>query len=161
MRKSVDLSIQFRENGQDGCVSVTIDFISNHVIKTHAELNRELLDFLALWKEISDKRSQLAAMTAEGANLSGPEVASLSQDILSATEKMTMTRYQTFPERRIDLIRKILQDNKCIDERLLSPEFWDTCVDPGDISEFLDQAVSKDVGKKKPNMMKQLYTTTV
>lgn len=160
MRKSIELSLQYRENGNDGCLSVTIDFISNHVIRTYADINRDLTEFVTIWNDLSNKRSKLSALMTEGSSADSGEVKKISQEIIDDTEKLTAKKYETFTDRRFELIKLILKDNKINEERLFTAEFWDNCVDPSDMNEFLDQAVSKDISKKKPNLTRPLFTTT-
>ena len=54
-----------------------------------------------------------------------------------------------FFNKRLELIFLLLKKNGVTDEKFFDPDFWDNCVDPNDILDFLTVAIFKDESKKK------------
>jgi hypothetical protein len=53
-------------------------------------------------------------------------------------------------ERRVNLVLDILRDNGIKEnDEILKYDFWDSCVEPKDINDFIDAAINKDISKKK------------
>lgn len=144
MRKKIDYKLEYRENGEQKVKMLTVDFVSNWIIKKFSDLILLGGEAEQAYIRISDIHTELA-----GEELTDEKIDLLKQEIEQCNNKILEFNENGYFEKRYEILKRLLIDNGYNDEKLLSFEFWDQCVDPVNIMEFMYEAVYKDVQKKK------------
>lgn len=145
MRKEVKYLLKYREEGEEREVEISIDFVSNRILKKFSDLVLLGAKATKANDRISDIHTELAGeeRTEDQQQKLKEEIEKCSQDILEFNNN-------GYFEKRIDILERILVDNGYKnDKKLMSPDFWEDCVDPSDVMEFLFFSVYKDVDLKK------------
>ena len=156
MRSSVDLVIKYRRNGIDGFKDVKIDFISNRIIKDFNEINGVVQDVLS--KSLRLNEIALKIKNTDDKRKKA-ELLSEKEEIEKQVKELGKS---DFFEKRLQLIFKILSQNQCQDQDLLNPNFWDEFVDPPEIIDFINSAISKDdTNSKKKSLERKKYFTKI
>jgi len=149
MRKVIDYVLNYREGGNQCALSIKIDFVSNWVMKEYNEIISEVHKTQRLWDEIvflmADRKS-VSINRAEGYQ---SRIDEIDAEILSKSGSIEKISESNIFTRRFELLKTILTDNAVKDEKLFDFNFWDRCVDPSDMNDFLTQCVFKDIDKKK------------
>lgn len=147
MRKVIDYVLEYREEGLDCSASLSIDFISNYVIREYNEIMAVVYEVKKDWHEFLLKIEVRKKLYSDDAEKEKIEL--IEKEIVDLSEKLKKSGEGDFFKRRLELIKKILKDNGIEDEKFYSFEFWDQCVSPDVLLEFLDTVVWKDMDKKK------------
>ena len=150
MRKEIKHTICYRDAGEDKSIVLTIDFISNRVMKDYSKLTT----IAEQAKNANDRMSDLNTLITQvelkqekDFEIKRDEYIEELDDCIKVIMEFENNGYF---EKRFDLLKRILIDNKQGgNELLLSPEFWDENVDPTELINFLSVAVYKDVDIKK------------
>lgn len=169
-RKKVEISLTYRERGQDKTQVFVIDFIPNVVRKLYEEVYNTITDVQTKWNEIQTL-SQKAILIKDNP----AEIDKISEKIKQLSKEIKKCGNDEFFEKRFEIIKMIIQKNiirpqiinKSIayyialpltwltsklrehNNKFLKREFWDECVDAHDIIRFIDEAVNKDFDSKK------------
>ena len=149
MIKSVDFNLEYREKGEKKNKIITIDFISNGVIKRYDKLMGEV-------NEVSQKNDERQELLIEIVNLriDKPE----GWKDLQKEKKKKVEEIENFIksfnenghfERRFEIIKTVLEDNGIKDEKLLTFDFWENCVDANTMIEFISASIWKDLADNK------------
>jgi hypothetical protein len=144
---SVEAALPYQSNGEEKTLPVTIRFISNYVIREYGDIIEGRRKIETSWAEISDLTTELSAMQANGENVEKQK--RISDKITQLSEGMKNFDSKQYIEKRSQLAMRILRDNGVKEEMFFNPEFWDEQVDPGDLVEFLELAVYKDIPTDK------------
>jgi hypothetical protein len=145
MRKEIVYKVPYRLEGEDKEVEIKIDFISNRTMKDFSTLFTLAGKAEKAWNRISDINTLIMAEddTPEVNQKFEIEI----EECYSIINEFNDNGYFT---QRAALLERILIDNGYKDDELLmSQDFWDECVDPSDLLNFMTKAVYKDVDKKK------------
>ena len=145
MRKKVDLNLEYREEGEVKNIKISIDFISNRVVKEFSNLIAEAAQVAKNHSRISDIDSILA-----GEKLTKKEIKDLKQEIKDLNNSILDFNNNGYFDRRSVVLNRILIDNGYKNnEMLMSDDFWEENVDPNDLMNFMYDAVYKDIDSKK------------
>jgi hypothetical protein len=146
----INFPLKYREDGEEKEIIIKIDFVSHAIRREYNDILTMTHDVQARWDRLSDITTLIESYLKEKPEDYFNKIQELKKESESL---MGMIDYQDIINRRFELIKKLLLKNKITDEKLLSIEFWEECVDPLDILEFLTQAAFKDTGSKKKVMM--------
>jgi len=149
MIKSVDFNLEYREKGERKNKMLTIDFISNGVIKRYDKLMGEI-------NEISQKSDERQELLIDIVNLrmEKPEGwKDLQKDKKNKVDEIE-TLIKSFHnnghfERRFEIIKTILEDNGIKDDKFLTFDFWENSVDASSMIEFINMSIWKDLQSDK------------
>lgn len=156
MRKSVDISIEYRKDGVDDEKIITIDFIPNSVLRLYYQVNEVINEVTKDSLLISELEISLQKTEDK------KQQKIIFDKIKLLSDKIQKVSKSDFFEKRFKLIHKILIANKCEDEDLLNKDFWDDYIEPSEMTDFINQAVSKDndSSKKKALIKKKSFMKT-
>ena len=146
MRNKAEITINFRnDNGVDDYKLVVIDFIPNSVRRDFLDINETITQVQLDSIKIQELQIELSQSE------DNKEQKRIIKDINELANKIKNVGKSDFFKKRFKLIEKILIKNRVEDSDLLDFEWWDECVEPSEIVDFLNKAVSKDndTGKKK------------
>ena len=150
MRKEIKYNLPYRIEGVDGEIEIKVDFISQGVINNYAESqfvvsealkanNRMavIFELIAIEKETKGKDYEATINAYEKEY----------QECIFVIEEFNNNG---FFKKRMEVLKRILLDNGYKDNEILNDvNFWEDSVDPFYLSQFLENAVSKDFDKKK------------
>lgn len=149
MRKVIDYVLEYREGGEAGSVSLSIDFISNAMIKEYNEILQIVHQVRIDWYKFQEKLAVRKELQ-EDLEKNKDRIDFLEKEIVSLGDKLKSNGETDFFERRFRLIKKILLRNSIPEtDKLMDFDFWDECVDPNVLIDFLDEVIWKDIDKKK------------
>jgi len=145
MRTKRNYTIEYREEGEHKEVEIEIDFISNRVMKDFSDLIVMGNVAEAAYNRISDINSILA-----GEKLTEEQKEQYKQESVRCVDKVMEFNDNGYFVKRFEILKRILIDNGYKnDEKLMSLDFWENCVDPKDQLKFMTLAIYKDVDQKK------------
>ena len=164
MKKEVSIKIPYFEKGKELEKNVLVGFISNRVVRDYNRVMQRLNISIGYYSELDEANKAIADIIAdpkiklfEKRNLSRPygeEIKALKQKIKEADEASILSD-------RFEIIKRILEDNDCKDQGLLTMKFWDEKTEAATSWSFLTQAVMKDTpaadGKKKSMNLTKIY----
>jgi len=145
MRKKVDYKLEYREEGESKEITISIDFVSNRVLKLFSEL-------VVLGSKVDTARDRMSDIYSikAGEKLSDEEKGKLDNELEDLKKQILEFNDNGYFEQREEILRRLLIDNGYKNnELLMSPEFWDECIEPGDLLIFMFQVIYKDVDMKK------------
>jgi hypothetical protein len=148
-KKKELIKIPYRQDGEDKEYHVEIDFISNRVRREFSDLAKnvnEINEKLNQLNDIAEEIIGVQKLRAEGWEI---KLRDLNNDLKELSNEINTFNDKEFFEKRYNMLKRIMQDNKVKDEFILSYEFWDEMVDPGEIMLILSKLLYKDLGKKK------------
>lgn len=169
-RKKVEISLTYRDRGQDITQVFEIDFIPNIVRKLYEEVYNTITDVQTKWNEIQTL-SQKAILIKDNP----AEIDKISEKIKTLSKEIKKCGNDEFFGKRFEIIKMIINKNvirpqiinktfahyitlpitwlaskiREHNNKFLKREFWDECVDAHDIIRFIDEAVNKDFDSKK------------
>lgn len=148
MKKSINYTLNYREGGETVCVSLSIDFISNYVVREFNAIMQVVYEAKNDWEKFLD-RVALRKHLHETKPDEKDKIEFLEKEIVELSDKLKQTGDSNFFQRRFELIKHILIDNGIKQgDKMLTFEFWDECVSADDLVEFLEMVVWKDIEKK-------------
>ena len=148
MRKVIDYVLEYREGGEAGTVSLSIDFVPNSAIREYNEILKVVHQVRLDWHEFQEKLALRKVLQDDKNN--EDKIKFIEKEIVELGEKLKANGETDFFERRFNLIKKILLKNGIPEtDKIMSLDFWDDCVEPSVLIEFLDEVVWKDMDKKK------------
>jgi len=150
MRKEIKYKLNYREAGEDKFIDIVIDFISNRTLKDYAVISSMAENARFTNNKISDLTSKIAAVKVNKKDGWELEVEKLESEVDDCIEIILEYNNNNYFAKRFDLIKRILTDNKYGDnEQLMSIDFWDDCIDPFDLVDFMATVIYKDIDTKK------------
>lgn len=151
-RKIKYIKVPYFENRQEKSLEVEVKFIPNYV---HTELGKITVDIYHI-KDIFSKRldamSEISAMKTNG-KPDKNRVRELEKKMKEFEQEIFKFSKTDFFKRRFELIKLVLENNGVAEERFLTLDFWDKCVDANDLVQFLDDVAYKDFEDKKKVVM--------
>ena len=145
MRKKVDLNLEYREEGEVKNIKISIDFISNRVVKEFSQLITEATTVSRAHSRIQDIQEIISKE-----KLTRQEMKDLKSEIKNLNNSILEFNNNDYFSRRKLLLDRILIDNGYKNnEMLMSDDFWEENVDPNDLMNFMYDAVYKDIDSKK------------
>lgn len=151
MRKKINYTIEYREEGEQKEVELEIDFISNRVMK-------DFSDLILLGNEAEEAYGRISDIntTMAGEELADEEKEELKKESARCVEKIMEFNDNGYFEKRFEILKRILVDNGYKnDDKMMSLDFWENCVEPRDQLKFMTLAIYKDVDQKKKLYRKQ------
>ena len=152
MAKEIEYTFHYRDGKERGELNVKVDFIPNKRISEFNELMMLVGDITTKWERIGDLQSINAALETEKNDNWKKERDKNREEIKKLSADITSYKSSDILKMRYELIKKILLNNGIADEKYLTFEFWDECIDPAEIMEFLVKAINKDIETKKKVM---------
>lgn len=150
MIKKITYELNYRIKGEKKIKKIDIDFIPNQRHEDWGKLQAEIYEVSAKWNHIKALQEEVLLLLKEKDKNNIEAIKEFKTEIEKLTNDLNYLRDSKIIERRFNLIKDILIDNGYSgDSELMSFEFWNNCVEPTSINEFLQEAISKDIDKKK------------
>lgn len=165
MRKEIEIKVPYFQKGKDLEKKVKVSFISNRVLRDYNSIMTRLNVSMSYYKQLDDLNKKIADIIADKRikllnkrSKAKPFV----DEITTVKEKIKESNENQLLEDRFMLIKRILEDNECMDDDLLSYDFWDNQTEAITSWGFLTQACMKDTptdanGKKKSMNLTNLF----
>lgn len=150
MRKEIKHKIPFiDDSGKQDYIDINISFVPNIAVKMYNEIIGIIHSVQRAWDEMNYIIAEMASLEKEKPE--GWKQKKLNKEIefVKKSETIKNNGDQEFFKKRIDLVFLLLKKNGIIEERFFDIKFWDECVDPADILDFINTAIWKDESKKK------------
>ena len=141
--KEIIYPLRYREKGIKKLKSIKIDFVSNWV-------NRKIDDMFQEVRDVTEKTKQIQILNSEIIILKSddPTRADKEAEVKRLIESLSGIAIDKYIHNQYELIQTILTDNEIKDADLLNNDFWDRCVEPVSINDFLLKMRYKDLEKK-------------
>ena len=150
MRKTVEHKIPYVDDlGSSGTIDITISFVPNIAIKMYNDIIGVIESVKRKWDEMQFIMADMAAVEKEKPTDWKNKLRELQIKYYQAGESIREKGDQYFFEKRLELVFLLLKKNGITEEKYFNKNFWDECVDPSDILEFINVAIWKDESKKK------------
>lgn len=150
MRKTVEHRIPYVDDlGASGTIDITISFVPNIAIKMYNDIIGVIESVRRKWDEMQFIMADMAAVEKEKPSDWKNKLRELQVKYYQAGESIREKGDQYFFDKRMELVFLILKKNGITEPKYFDVEFWDNCVDPSDILEFINVAIWKDDSKKK------------
>jgi hypothetical protein len=145
-RETVDITLVYNNEGKLFEKIIPIFFTCNAIISRHNEF--DTIVEKAKEAQLFIKVQQAKIATIKDVN----EIKKINDEIEQKAKDIEGIDFQGFFKQRFELIKIILKQNGITEEdepELYNYDFWDMCVNPADLNDFLAQCVYKDASKKK------------
>lgn len=150
MSKEIIYNLNYRKDGEKLNKEIKIDFVPNQRYKDFNEIQSAIIEVSKRWNEYK-------MIEEEAGILLKTKPENFKADVKVFNERLKKVEGEIFsfndiPDRRQDLLYKILIDNGYKEDTdLMSDFFWNENVEPESINELLDLVINKDLSKKKIN----------
>lgn len=151
MENILNYELNYRIKGEKLKRTINIDFVPNIRHKEARQIQELVFQVQAKWNNIKmlEQEIELLKSDKDGKKLKDA-VDAYSVEIKSLENEIKLIGTDGIIERRINLVMDILKDNGIKDsDEIMTFDFWDSCVEPKDINDFIDAAINKDLSKKK------------
>jgi len=145
MRNKIKYNLVYREEGDEKEKELEIDFISNRVLKDFSAL-------IVLATEAGDAFNRSSDITTiiAGEDLTDEKILEYREEEEKCMDKILEFNSNGYFEKRFKILERVLIDNGYKeDEKLMNIDFWENCVDPSHLLEFMSSAIYKDISNKK------------
>ena len=152
MRKGIEHVIKYVEDdGTQKELKINISFVPNIAIKKYNEIMSIAHNVQKTWDEMNYILADMSAIEKEKADGWKQKKLDLEMKYIEKTNAIRENGDEYFFNKRLELIFLLLKKNGVTDEKFFNSDFWDSCVDPMDIMDFINVAIWKDnpEGKKK------------
>lgn len=149
MTKKIEYLLEYREDGERKVYQLEIDFVSNYCIREFNHIMQVVYDVQNKWDKIGDLRTEIAALRTDRPDGYVEKSALLENEINSLANQITANDTEGILKKRFELVKQILSDNGYKEPFFYQYDFWDKCVDPAQIIEFISLCAWKDIPKKK------------
>jgi hypothetical protein len=145
MKKTYKDTIKYYENGKEKELPVSIAFVSNRASREYTELMSDIDTFRKKSEEHQRLLSESGTIIAE--HKDGYKDELKKNEAKRAKIKEELAEYQNCDifNNRVKLITMILRQNGINDEKMMSFDFWDECVESYEMMKFLIGCMCKDV----------------
>ncbi len=151
MGKEINFELKFIENGKKGKIDIPISFTSRGVIKDYEKIREKKDQLRNKVLELEESNYLIDDYKKEKPENWKKEIKELSVKVDNIMEDIKNFDFDSLIDEEMKIIYMILKDNLIDNEKLFDRKFWDYCVDPPVILDFVNEAVYKDLGlKKKP-----------
>lgn len=149
--------LNYRDKGEKHIKEFEIDFVPNGIVKKHTQVIMDAGEVTQNFHQIQNNENKIVALRSlntkakdkEEKKNNKEEIAALTAENKRLALLIAETGDSDYFDRRFDIIKTLFEQNGITDEKFLSYEFWDNCVDYTDLMRFLRDIVEKDVPKKK------------
>ena len=154
MENILHYELNYRIKGEKLKRIINIDFVPNIRHKEARQIQELVFQVQAKWNNIKMLEQEIEDLKSDTEGKKYRDaVDAYMVEIKSLEAEIKQIGADGIIERRINLVRDILKDNGIKDtDELMTYEFWDSCVEPKDINDFIDAAINKDLSKKKQGL---------
>lgn len=149
MRKTIEHSIPFIDEAGPGKIDVSISFVPNVAIRMYNDIIGVVDSVRRRWDDMQYIAAEMAALDKDKPEGWKQKKRELEIKYFKLGEEIREKGDQYFFDKRIELVSLLLKKNGITEEKYFQPAFWDECVDPSDILEFINVSIWKDESKKK------------
>ena len=145
--KEIIYKLPFRKDGEKSVKEIKIDFVPRRRYSDFNDIQSSIIEITKRWNEYSAIKEEITLLLKNK-----PENFKEDSKLFTARIKEiedSIKDYADIPDKRLKLVKHILIDNGYKDSELMDSAFWDECVEPETINEFLDVVINKDIDKKK------------
>lgn len=152
MAKTLSYALEYREDGNAVTESIDISFVSNWARREYYEQEQIVSKLKMLYDKLQFEQDAISELLDKSNDI--------EKDIQPHKEKCDeigreledIMKIDIF-KRRFELVKEILTTNQIEEQKFYTFEFWDRCVEPQTMADFILQCVTKDItdanGKKK------------
>lgn len=147
--KEIIYKLPYREKGKQKEIEIKIDFVSNWVVREFNHIIQVVFETQKAWNSTILKSSEIKHLQEEKPEGYYERIEKLYGEIKELTDQIQEIGKTDILQRRFEVIQVILEDNNVKEQKLFSFDFWDKCVAPEYMLDFLDKIAWKDIDKKK------------
>ncbi len=147
--KAIDYALEYRENGERRIYHLSIDFVSNYIIREFNKIMQVAYDVQNKWDRISDITTEISSLKMEKPEGYLDKLIRLDSDMSAMTAGILSHDTEGVVNKRFEILQQLLNDNGYKEPFLHDFDFWDKQVDPSQMIELLSLCAWKDIPKKK------------
>jgi len=154
MENILHYELNYRIKGEKLKRIINIDFVPNIRHKEARQIQELVFQVQAKWNNIKMLEQEIEDLKSEPEGKKYRDaVDAYMVEIKSLESEIKQIGADGIVERRVNLAMDILRDNGIKDgDEIMTFDFWDSCVEPKDINDFIDAAINKDLSKKKQGL---------
>lgn len=154
MENILHYELNYRIKGEKLKRIINIDFVPNIRHKEARQIQELVFQVQAKWNNIKMLEQEIEDLKSEPEGKKYRDaVDAYMVEIKSLEAEIKQIGADGIVERRVNLAIDILRDNGIKDgDEIMTFDFWDSCVEPKDINDFIDAAINKDLSKKKQGL---------
>ena len=154
MENILHYELNYRIKGEKLKRIINIDFVPNIRHKEARQIQELVYQIQAKWNNIKMLEQEIEDLKSDPEGKKYRDaVDAYMVEIKSLESEIKQIGADGIVERRINLAIDILRDNGIKDgDEIMTFDFWDSCVEPKDINDFIDAAINKDLSKKKQGL---------
>ena len=151
MENILHYELNYRIKGEKLKRIINIDFVPNIRHKEARQIQELVYQIQAKWNNIKMLELEINDIKADKEGKKYKDALdAYAVEIKSLESEIKQIGADGIVERRVNLVLDILRDNGIKEnDEILKYDFWDSCVEPKDINDFIDDAINKDISKKK------------
>ena len=154
MENILHYELNYRIKGEKLKRIINIDFVPNIRHKEARQIQELVFQVQAKWNNIKMLEQEIEDLKSDPEGKKYRDaVDAYMVEIKSLESEIKQIGADGIVERRVNLVLDILRDNGIKEnDEILKYDFWDSCVEPKDINDFIDAAINKDISKKKQGL---------
>lgn len=154
MENILHYELNYRVKGEKLKRIINIDFVPNIRHKEARQIQELVYQIQAKWNNIKMLELEINDIKADKEGKKYKDaIDAYAVEIKSLEAEIKQIGADGIVERRVNLVLDILRDNGIKEnDEILKYDFWDSCVEPKDINDFIDAAINKDISKKKQEL---------
>jgi len=154
MENILHYELNYRIKGEKLKRIINIDFVPNIRHKEARQIQELVFQVQAKWNNIKMLEQEIEDLKSDPEGKKYRDaVDAYMVEIKSLEAEIKQIGADGIVERRVNLAIDILRDNGIKDgDEIMTFDFWDSCVEPKDINDFIDAAINKDLSKKKQGL---------
>ena len=154
MENILHYELNYRIKGEKLKRIINIDFVPNIRHKEARQIQELVFQVQAKWNNIKMLELEIEDLKSDPEGKKYRDaVDAYMVEIKSLEAEIKQIGADGIVERRVNLAMDILRDNGIKDgDEIMTFDFWDSCVEPKDINDFIDAAINKDLTKKKQGL---------
>ena len=151
MENILHYELNYRIKGEKLKRIINIDFVPNIRHKEARQIQELVFQVQSKWNNIKMLEQEIEDLKSDPEGKKYRDaVDAYMVEIKSLEAEIKQIGADGIVERRVNLAIDILRDNGIKDgDEIMTFDFWDSCVEPKDINDFIDAAINKDLSKKK------------
>ena len=155
MSKTLSYALEYREEGNAITESIDISFVSNWARREYYEQEQIVSKLKSLYDALQLEQDAISDILDKSDDIDTDIQPHKAKCDELGQELEDIMKIDIF-KRRFELVKEILTTNKIEEQKFYQFEFWDRCVEPQTLADFILQCVTKDLidanGKKKSIM---------
>jgi len=149
--------LEYREDGEKKIRAIEIDFVSNSMFDMHTQMQMDAGQVTDNFNKVQNNATKMVALKSLNTKEKDKEAKQKNKDEIKAlkeeNDKLVLTivdeHANDYFGRRLEIIRAIFKANHITDEKFMTREFWQECVDYNHMIILIKNIVEKDAPKKK------------